>query len=330
MTEVARTRTELRAGIARWRRDSLNVALVPTMGALHGGHLSLIALARARAGAVVASLFVNPAQFAADEDLASYPRDEAQDRALLERAGCDLIYAPSVAEIYPPGFSTVIAVPSLGAFMEGAVRPHHFAGVATVVAKLLIQVMPDVAVFGEKDYQQLAIIRRLVRDFDLPVEILGGPIVREADGLALSSRNVYLSPGQREIAPALHRCLVAAARALAAGHATEEVEPSGFDELKTAGFDGVDYIEVRAPETLERLGPGPVLGPARVLAAARLGKTRLIDNVVVQRSTPSQTRRPLSNGALELRHAGAGEPGAEVLGEGGVGEEVEAFGSMDE
>lgn len=284
MTEVARTRTELRAGIARWRGDRASIALVPTMGALHEGHLSLIALARARAGAVVASLFINPTQFAADEDLASYPCDEARDHALLESAGCDLIYAPSVAEIYPAGFSTVIAVPSLAAFMEGAVRPHHFAGVATVVAKLLIQATPDIAVFGEKDYQQLAIIRRLALDLDLPVEILGGPIVREADGLALSSRSVYLTPDQREIAPALHRFLATAARDLAAGHAVELVEASGFDELKRAGFDQVDYIEVRAADTLESLGPGPLAGPARVLAAARLGKTRLIDNVAVGRS----------------------------------------------
>lgn len=283
MTEVARTRTELRAKIARWRRDRVNIALIPTMGALHAGHLSLIALARARARAVVASLFVNPTQFAADEDLASYPRDEARDYALMEGADCDLIYAPSVLEIYPPGFSTVIAVPSLAAFMEGAVRPNHFAGVATVVAKLLTQVTPDVAVFGEKDYQQLAIVRRLVLDLDLPVEILGGPIVREADGLALSSRNVYLSPAQRKIAPALHCFLDAAARDLAAGEAVKEVEASVTDELKTAGFNTVDYVEVRAADTLERHGPDPITGPARVLAAARLGKTRLIDNVAVQR-----------------------------------------------
>jgi pantoate--beta-alanine ligase len=291
MTEVARTRTELRARIARWRRDRVSIALVPTMGALHEGHLSLIALARARAGAVVASLFVNPTQFAADEDLASYPRDETQDHALLESAGCDLIYAPSVAEIYPAGFSTVIAVPPLAAFLEGAVRPHHFAGVATVVAKLLIQATPDVAVFGEKDYQQLAIIRRLVLDLDLPVEILGGTIVRDANGLALSSRNVYLSSAQCEIAPALHRFLEAAARDLAAGDAVKLVEASATAELKTAGFSTVDYVEVRAADTLEHLGPGPITGPARVLAAARLGKTRLIDNVAAQRSDQLAERR---------------------------------------
>ena len=248
------------------------------MGALHEGHLSLVRLARARTDRVVVSLFVNPTQFAAGEDFQTYPRDEARDAALLSQAGCDLLYGPEADEIYPRGFCTAIAVGDIAAPMEGAARPHHFAGVATVVAKLLIQAAPDIAVFGEKDYQQLQVIRRMVRDLDLPVEIVGAPIVRDADGLALSSRNAYLTPAQRRVAPALNVALLQAAKAVGSGGHIAPAEAAGRRALTAAGFDAVDYFEVRRADDLGRLGPGPTDVPARVLAAARLGKTRLIDN----------------------------------------------------
>jgi pantoate--beta-alanine ligase len=278
---TARTAADLRAHVGAWRGAGECVALIPTMGALHEGHLSLVRLARARAGRVVASVFVNPSQFGAGEDLAAYPRDEERDSALLAEAGCDLLYAPRDADIYPPGFSTAVTVTGVSASMEGAIRPHHFAGVATVVAKLLIRCAPDIAVFGEKDYQQLQVIRRLARDLDLPVEIVGAPIVREVDGLALSSRNIYLTQEQRRIAPALARALAHAAGGLAKGAAVSAVETEAIVAIETAGFDAIDYLEVRSPDDLRRLGPGPVGAPAQILAAARLGKTRLLDNVAV-------------------------------------------------
>jgi len=276
---TVRTVADLRAHVGAWRGAGERVALVPTMGALHEGHLSLVRLARSRAGRVVASLFVNPSQFAAGEDLAAYPRDEGRDCALLAGAGCDLLYAPADDEIYPPGFSTTVTVTGVSAVMEGAIRPHHFAGVATVVAKLLIRCAPHIAVFGEKDYQQLQVIRRLTQDLDLPVEIVGAPIVRDLGGLALSSRNIHLTPRQRAIAPALARALEQAAAQLAKGAAVRAVEAEGVATVEGAGFDAVDYFETRAPDDLRRLGPGPLTTPARILAAARLGKTRLLDNV---------------------------------------------------
>jgi pantoate--beta-alanine ligase len=251
------------------------------MGALHEGHLSLVRLARAHADHVVASLFVNPAQFGPAEDFQAYPRDEARDAGLLAGAGCDLLYAPGIETIYPPGFATQVTVAGLTGSMEGAQRPGHFAGVATVVAKLLIQAAPDAAVFGEKDYQQLRVIGRLTRDLDLPVEIIPGPTIRDADGLALSSRNAYLTPAQRAVAPALQRALRAAADALAAGARADAVEAESLADLVAAGFDAVDYFEVRSADDLTRLGPGPVAVGARLLAAARLGRTRLLDNVPV-------------------------------------------------
>jgi pantoate--beta-alanine ligase len=281
MTALATVRTvaELRTRVGAWRGAGERVALVPTMGALHEGHLSLVRLARGRAGRVVASLFVNPSQFGVGEDLAAYPRDEERDSALLAGAGCDLLYAPREDEVYPRGFSTTVTVSGVSADMEGAIRPHHFAGVATVVAKLIIACAPHIAVFGEKDYQQLQVIRRLARDLDLPVEIVGAPIVRDADGLALSSRNAYLTAEQRAVAPALHRVLANAADQLAKGATVSAVEAEGAASIGTAGFDAVDYFEVRSPGDLRPLGPGPPGMPARILVAARLGKTRLIDNV---------------------------------------------------
>jgi pantoate--beta-alanine ligase len=278
---VARTVAELRAQVAAWKRGGERVALVPTMGALHEGHLSLVRLARGTAERVVASVFVNPTQFGPNEDFEAYPRSEARDAELLAQAGCHLLYAPGVGEMYPPGFSTTVTVAGVSEPLDGAARPGHFAGVATVVTKLLTQAGPDVAVFGEKDYQQLQVIRRLVRDLDLPVEIVGGPTERAEDGLALSSRNAYLSPAEREIAAELNRVLSRAVARLRAGEPVAGVEAEAVAALETAGFRKVDYVEVRDAEGLARLGPGPVAGPARVLAAAFLGSTRLIDNLAV-------------------------------------------------
>jgi pantoate--beta-alanine ligase len=229
----------------------------------------------------VASIFVNPTQFAPGEDFAAYPRDEARDAELLASVGCDLLYAPSVEAIYPEGFSTTVTVAKVSAELDGAVRPTHFAGVATVVAKLLIQAEPDVAVFGEKDYQQLLVIRRMARDLDLPVEIIGAPTSREPDGLARSSRNAYLSEEERVLAGRLNLVLTAMAGALAAGVAVETAEAAARQGLSDIGIQDVDYIEARGAEDLRRLGPGPIRGPARVLAAIRIGRTRLIDNMAV-------------------------------------------------
>jgi len=275
---VVRTVAALRAAVRGWRAAGQSVALVPTMGFLHEGHLSLARLGKTRADRVVASLFVNPTQFAPGEDFEAYPRDEARDSALLAGAGCDLLYAPAVPEMYPQGFATTITVAEVSAPMDGIARPTHFAGVATIVAKLLTQCQPDVAIFGEKDYQQLLVIKRLARDLDLAVEILGAPTVREPDGLALSSRNTYLTPAERAVAPRLNAALRAAAESLRGGAAVSEAEAAGQRTLADAGFAKVDYFEVRGADDLRRLGPGPVDAPARVFVAARLGKARLIDN----------------------------------------------------
>lgn len=278
---IVRTRADLRKAVGAMRAAGGRVALVPTMGALHEGHLSLVQLAREHADHVVASLFVNPAQFSPTEDFTAYPRRETRDAELLRGAGCKLLYAPPTDEIYPAGFATTVTVEALSEGMEGAIRPHHFAGVATVVAKLLIQATPDVAVFGEKDYQQLQVIRRLAMDLDLPIEIIGAPIVRAPDGLALSSRNAYLTRDQRRVAPALHQALTAAAQAIAAGEPAGAVEARSAASLLAAGFDAVDYFEVRDAATLARLDRGPARVEGRLLAAARLGSTRLLDNMSV-------------------------------------------------
>jgi pantoate--beta-alanine ligase len=275
---IVRTVAELRADRAKWRKAGEKIALVPTMGALHQGHLSLVALAKEKADRAVVSIFVNPIQFGPREDFHLYPRDEAGDLAKLAAAGADLVFIPDVAEMYPAGFSTRINVGDLTEDLCGAARPNHFDGVATVVAKLLLQCAPDVAIFGEKDYQQLLVIRRMVRDLNLPVEILGGPIVREKDGLALSSRNAYLSPAERRIAPLLHQTIAQVAADLANGRGADDAAEAGRFKLEAAGFR-VNYVAVRDPETLKPLH-GPVT-EARVLAAAFLGKTRLIDNLPV-------------------------------------------------
>jgi pantoate--beta-alanine ligase len=278
---IVRTVPELRARVRAWRAAGERVGLVPTMGALHEGHLSLVRLAKQDAQRCVASVFVNPTQFGPNEDFDAYPRGEARDAELLASVGCDLLYAPTVAEMYPEGFATTISVTGVSEPLDGAARPGHFAGVATVVSKLLLQCAPDIAVFGEKDYQQLQVIRRLVRDLDIPVEIVGGPTARADDGLALSSRNAYLSADERRVAPEIHRALSAAVEQLRAGRGVAEAEAEAVERLKAAGFARVDYIEVRGAEDLARLGPGPIKPPARMLAAAVLGRTRLIDNLAV-------------------------------------------------
>jgi pantoate--beta-alanine ligase len=249
------------------------------MGALHAGHMLLIAEARKRAGTVVASLFVNPAQFGQGEDFGRYPRREEEDARMLAEAGCDLLWAPSVHDIYPDGFSTTISVGGVSSRWEGAARPGHFDGVATVVAKLLLSVRPDVAVFGEKDFQQLAVIRRMVLDLKLQVEIAGAPTIREDDGLAMSSRNAYLSADERERSVALPRALEAARAAILSGTAVGEVLAEARTALHDAGFSRVDYFALVDAATLEPLDEPR--GDMRLIAAAAIGTTRLIDNLAV-------------------------------------------------
>jgi len=275
---TSRTVADLRAHVAPWRKAGKSIALVPTMGALHAGHLSLVTLAKSKADRVVVSIFVNPIQFGPREDFNTYPRDEAGDIEKLRAAGADLVFAPNTAEMYPAGFSTKVSIGDLTEDLCGANRPNHFDGVATVVTKLLLQCAPDMAIFGEKDYQQLLVIKHLVRDLNVPVEVLGGDIVREKDGLALSSRNAYLSHAERKTAPLLHQTISEVAAALARGEGADAACVAGRFKLEAAGFR-VDYIAVRDPDTLKPLS-GPVKH-ARVLAAAYLGKTRLIDNVPV-------------------------------------------------
>jgi pantoate--beta-alanine ligase len=277
---TVRTVVELRSAIASWRRSGETVALVPTMGALHAGHLSLLELAHARCQRIVVSLFINPTQFGPKEDYAAYPRDEAADAAKLAAAGADLLYAPAVSEMYPEGFATQVTVGRLTEHLCGPYRPGHFEGVATVVTKLLLQSLPDVAVFGEKDWQQLQVIRRLARDLDIPVAIAGAPTVREADGLAMSSRNAYLSPAERAIAASLNRGLRELAQAVARGEPCRAAEEHALRVLLENGFTSVDYVTVADAETLqpiERIGKRP----ARAFAAAWLRRTRLIDNVAI-------------------------------------------------
>jgi pantoate--beta-alanine ligase len=270
---IARSVAELRAAVSGWRGAGDRIGLVPTMGALHEGHLALAtALRQAGANRVLFSIFVNPAQFGPTEDFGRYPRREAEDLARLASIGADLAYLPGVGEIYPEGFAfSVVPGGPIVADLEAAVRPGHFAGVATVVAKLLIQAAPDLAAFGEKDYQQLLVVRRLVRDLDLPVEILPVPTVRDQDGLALSSRNAYLSPAQLAVARRLNRILAEIA-------ADPSRLAAGPDRLRDAGFDAVDYLALRDAETLAEPAPGR---PRRLITAVRLGATRLLDNMPV-------------------------------------------------
>jgi pantoate--beta-alanine ligase len=274
---IDRTVAEIGARVDAWRLASGRIALVPTMGALHEGHLALIRAAKKDAARTIVSIFVNPTQFGANEDFGTYPRDEDADLAALAKLGVDAVFAPALEEIYPNGFATTINVAGPSEGLETEFRPHFFSGVATVVAKLLLACTPDSAFFGEKDYQQLLVIKRMVADLGMPVTILGCPTVREADGLALSSRNAYLSPDERETAPALHRALVRAAAAIRAGAPTSRVLSAAGNDLRAAGFR-VDYFALRNAETLAPVGD-PKKEPLRLLAAVWLGKTRLIDNI---------------------------------------------------
>ncbi len=278
---LVRTVAELRDAVGAWKAQGGAVAFVPTMGALHEGHLDLVREAARRADQVVASVFVNPTQFAAHEDLGRYPRQEAKDAELLAGAGCGLMYAPSVDEMYPAGATTTISVGGPAEDLEGAFRPQMFGGVALVVAKLFNQVRPDVAVFGEKDWQQLAVIRRMVRDLDFPIEIVGVPTARDGHGLALSSRNAYLGDAQLAVARRLNGVLAEAAIKARAGAPLAAVEREAHAALLKAGVDRIDYVAVRDADTLASFRSGVVEGPARVLAAAWIGTTRLIDNMAV-------------------------------------------------
>lgn len=269
----------LRAQIAQWRAAGEKIALVPTMGALHAGHVALMTAARERAERVIVTIFVNPTQFAPTEDLSRYPRTLEADLAKAEAAGVDMAFVPDAGEMYPEGFCTTITLTGPALDLETAFRPTHFAGVATVVAKLLIQALPDVALFGEKDYQQFQVVKRLTRDLDLPVQVVGVPTVREPDGLALSSRNIYLSPADRATATVLYRALNAAGERIARGGRVDTAVDEARAAIGTAGFE-LDYLEARHAETLAPVA-GAGDGPIRLLVAARIGTTRLIDNVAV-------------------------------------------------
>jgi pantoate--beta-alanine ligase len=277
---ICRTVAELRSHTARWREAGESIGLVPTMGALHDGHLQLVRRAQADCRRAIVTLFVNPTQFAPHEDLAAYPRDEAGDRDKLALLGVDLLFAPAVEEMYRPGHATTVSVSGLTEHLCGPHRPGHFAGVATIVAKLLLQSLPDAAYFGEKDFQQLQVIRRVARDLDIPVRIVGVPTVRDANGLALSSRNRYLCSTEREIAIALPRMLETVARRLA--RAPDDVAAAvawGVEQLQQAGFTKVDYVDVCDAATLQPVSA--VRTPCRVFAAAWIGRTRLIDNMPI-------------------------------------------------
>lgn len=277
--QVVRSVVELRAVTGGWRQAGDSVAVVPTMGALHDGHLSLVAQARDACDRVIVTLFVNPTQFDRPEDLAKYPRTENRDRAVLEPAGVDLLFMPGVDEVYPPGFATTVSVSGLTSGMCGDFRPGHFDGMATIVAKLFLMTGAHRAFFGEKDWQQLQIVRRLAADLNIPIEVTGCPTVREADGLAMSSRNARLSPPDRAAAPTLYAALTHAAQRLRGGEDPAPVLEAARAEILAGGFARVEYLDLRHPQTLTPLDRFD--GPARLLAAAWLGPVRLIDNVAV-------------------------------------------------
>ncbi|KZB64911.1 pantoate--beta-alanine ligase [Thalassospira lucentensis] len=273
---------ELRAVIAQWRAEGLRVGLVPTMGALHAGHISLTEHIRNHADRVVVSIFVNPTQFGPNEDFGAYPRTLPDDQKMLDAAGVELCFAPSVEEMYPDGFATRVSVDgSLTNVLCGAARPGHFDGVAQIVTKLLLQALPDSAIFGQKDYQQLMVIRRFSTDLNIPVEIIGAPILREEDGLAMSSRNRYLTPDERAVAPTLNRVLSEIVKAAVSGAEIGPLLARGREDILRAGFSAIDYLEIRDANTLE-LVTERVTGPNRVFVAAHLGKARLIDNHAIE------------------------------------------------
>lgn len=289
LPDIVTSVADLRARVAAWRRAGESVALVPTMGALHEGHLALVRRGREIARRVVVSIFVNPKQFAATDDFGRYPRTEARDRALLGDAA-DLVFAPGPADMYPEGFASAITVEGPSEGYEGAARPGHFSGVATVVAKLFLQCAPDVALFGEKDWQQLQVVRRLVADLDLPLQVVAHPTVRDEAGLALSSRNAYLAPEEIAVARRLNFGLREIAGALARRADWPRILDEGRARLAEAGLPGIDYVDAVDAETLRPM-PGPVAGrPARLLAAVRLGAVRLLDNMPVEADAPAIRR----------------------------------------
>ncbi|MEH6714840.1 pantoate--beta-alanine ligase [Parasphingorhabdus flavimaris] len=277
--QIVRQLDPLRNALAEFRAAGLTIGLVPTMGALHAGHMRLVEVAQSQCDAVIASIFVNPTQFGEGEDLDAYPRQEAADADLLQTAGVKLLWAPTADQVYPPGYATNVSVSGISDGLCGAARPGHFDGVATVVAKLFNQVRPDAAFFGEKDYQQLAVIRRMARDLDFSHEIVGVPTVRDADGLALSSRNAYLTAEERADAVALPQTMQEAATAIAAGSPVADILSDAKARLLRSGFHKVDYFELRDADTLALLDD--FTKSARLLAAAHIGRTRLIDNIPV-------------------------------------------------
>ncbi|RUW78148.1 MAG: pantoate--beta-alanine ligase [Mesorhizobium sp.] len=281
---IVRIVSELRSIVAAWRREGLKIAVVPTMGALHEGHLSLVRSALAKADRVIVTLFINPTQFNNAGDLAAYPRTEHDDAAKLASVGTHILYAPNAADMYPPGFATSVSVGGVSDGLCGTFRPGHFDGVATVVTKLLLQTGADLAFFGEKDFQQLHVVRQLVRDLDIPIEIIAAPTVREADGLAMSSRNARLTLAERNRAPRLAEILVQTAGQMSSGQSVQRALSVGREAILAAGFSKVEYLELRADSNL-----APMLTldrPARLLVAAWLGETRLIDNVEVALPRP--------------------------------------------
>ncbi len=279
MTQVIRTSAELREKVAAWKRSGMLVGVVPTMGALHDGHLSLARAAREQSDRVIVTIFVNPMQFNNPDDLTKYPRDEAHDLALLEAEGVDVLFAPGVDEVYPDGFATTVSVSGVSEPLEGAFRPGHFDGVATVVSKLFGMTQAGRAFFGEKDWQQLQVVRRLVEDLNIPIRIIGCPTIREADGLAMSSRNVRLSAAERAQAPALHQIMQAAAAEIRDGAPVGETLMNAQAAILEAGFGAVEYLELRSVEGLRPMTS--LSEPARMLVAAQLGDVRLIDNIAV-------------------------------------------------
>ncbi|HEV2678160.1 MAG TPA: pantoate--beta-alanine ligase [Aliidongia sp.] len=282
---ILRTVADLRDRIAQWRREGARIGLIPTMGALHEGHLTLVRRALEAGECAVVSIFVNPTQFGPNEDFGAYPRREADDVAKFAAVGGHLVWAPTVDAMYPGGFATHVAVSGLTDGLCGPFRPGHFQGVATVVAKLLLQVLPDRAYFGQKDYQQLQVVRRMACDLDIPTRIVGVPTVREADGLALSSRNIYLSTDERQAASLLPQVMQETAAAALAGHAPfAELLESARARLAAAGFGPIDYVAICDAERLEPVED--LARPARLFVAARLGKTRLIDNIPIEAPAP--------------------------------------------
>jgi pantoate--beta-alanine ligase len=277
---ICRTRAEMRAAVRGWKRAGESVGVVPTMGYLHEGHLGLVRLARQKADRVVTTIFVNPTQFGPNEDLATYPRDEARDLALLEAEGVDAVFAPDVAEMYGAGGDTYVEVPGLSGILQGALRPGHFRGVATVVTKLFNIVTPDIAVFGEKDYQQITLIRQMVRDLDMPLEIVAHPTVREADGLAMSSRNVRLTPEHRAEAVQLSRSLAVAEEQAKSAPAIAALDAAIRETLAKAPSARVESVDIRDAATLSELS-GQLDRPAVVLLAVRFGTVLLIDQRVI-------------------------------------------------